>query len=350
MGGPAGRRGGRRRGRGGLRLAGACRPSGRPGRAGRHRGRHAGHRRAARGRARRHRRRLRRRHHARATAWRSCATAGSAPMVRWRLPSRSCSGRARWPRSPPPGWCCWRSLPRMPPLAACCRPSCAVCRPPAATACRPASAPSPPPRRGSPWGSARSPWSLALGIPGALAAAIALGIAFWWLRRACLARIGGQTGDVLGALEQVAESAVACRRLSRFHLTERPSHDPLRGFRRTARRLPGPADGRCCRGGGRPAAPGWPDQAPGQPRPARGPGRLAGPLARSRDAASSIASPSWSSPARTASRARRLGLPGRGDGADGGQFRGRRRGHQPAGACRRRPAQGRAAGDRRADG
>ena len=54
---------------------------------------------------------------------------------------------------------------------------------------------------------------VALGIPGALAAAIALGIAFWWLRRACLARIGGQTGDVLGALEQVAEStvlAVAC--------------------------------------------------------------------------------------------------------------------------------------------
>ena len=49
-------------------------------------------------------------------------------------------------------------------------------------------------------------------------------------------------------------------------------------------------------------------------------------------------------------RARRLGLPGRGDGADGGQFRGRRRGHQPAGARRRRPAQGRAAGDRRADG
>ena len=64
---------------------------------------------------------------------------------------------------------------------------------------------------------------VALGIPGALAAAIALGIAFWWLRRACLASIGGQTGDVLGALEQVAEIDSACRRLSRSHLTERPS-------------------------------------------------------------------------------------------------------------------------------
>ncbi len=53
----------------------------------------------------------------------------------------------------------------------------------------------------------------ALGILGALLAAAALGAAFWWLRRACLSRIGGQTGDVLGALEQIAEAtvlAVAC--------------------------------------------------------------------------------------------------------------------------------------------
>lgn len=51
---------------------------------------------------------------------------------------------------------------------------------------------------------------LPLGISAAVAAGIVLVILFVGLRRACEARIGGQTGDVLGALQQLSEIALIC--------------------------------------------------------------------------------------------------------------------------------------------
>jgi len=49
---------------------------------------------------------------------------------------------------------------------------------------------------------------LLLGLPGALATAILLGLWFFAFRKLCLAQIGGQTGDTIGALQQVAEIIV----------------------------------------------------------------------------------------------------------------------------------------------
>ncbi|RJG44679.1 adenosylcobinamide-GDP ribazoletransferase [Mesorhizobium sp. DCY119] len=49
---------------------------------------------------------------------------------------------------------------------------------------------------------------LLLGMPGALATAIILGLWFFAFRKLCLAQIGGQTGDTIGALQQGAEIIV----------------------------------------------------------------------------------------------------------------------------------------------
>jgi adenosylcobinamide-GDP ribazoletransferase len=49
---------------------------------------------------------------------------------------------------------------------------------------------------------------LFLGVSGAVLAAIALAILFFAVRRLCQRQIGGQTGDVLGALEQLSEITV----------------------------------------------------------------------------------------------------------------------------------------------
>ncbi|HEV2900769.1 MAG TPA: adenosylcobinamide-GDP ribazoletransferase [Pseudaminobacter sp.] len=49
---------------------------------------------------------------------------------------------------------------------------------------------------------------LALGLSGAIAAALCLGLVFFLFRAVCLSQIGGQTGDTIGALQQAGEIAV----------------------------------------------------------------------------------------------------------------------------------------------
>ena len=49
---------------------------------------------------------------------------------------------------------------------------------------------------------------LALGLSGAVAAALCLGIVFFLFRSLCLSEIGGHTGDTTGALQQAGEIAV----------------------------------------------------------------------------------------------------------------------------------------------
>ncbi|WP_192245445.1 adenosylcobinamide-GDP ribazoletransferase [Mesorhizobium silamurunense] len=49
---------------------------------------------------------------------------------------------------------------------------------------------------------------LALGLGGAIAALILLGLLFAAFRSLCLSQIGGQTGDTIGALQQLCETAV----------------------------------------------------------------------------------------------------------------------------------------------
>ncbi|NGO50540.1 adenosylcobinamide-GDP ribazoletransferase [Allomesorhizobium camelthorni] len=49
---------------------------------------------------------------------------------------------------------------------------------------------------------------LALGLSGAVAAALCLGIVFFLFRALCLSQIGGQTGDTTGALQQAGEITV----------------------------------------------------------------------------------------------------------------------------------------------
>ncbi|WP_224545447.1 adenosylcobinamide-GDP ribazoletransferase [Mesorhizobium sp. CA16] len=49
---------------------------------------------------------------------------------------------------------------------------------------------------------------LALGLGGAIAALILLGLVFMAFRALCLSQIGGQTGDTIGALQQLGEIAV----------------------------------------------------------------------------------------------------------------------------------------------
>lgn len=49
---------------------------------------------------------------------------------------------------------------------------------------------------------------LALGLSGLVAAAILLALVFYAFRALCLRQIGGQTGDTLGALQQLGEIAV----------------------------------------------------------------------------------------------------------------------------------------------
>ncbi|WP_378950210.1 adenosylcobinamide-GDP ribazoletransferase [Mesorhizobium sp. ANAO-SY3R2] len=46
---------------------------------------------------------------------------------------------------------------------------------------------------------------LLLGLKGAVAAALCLGLLFFAFRKLCLAQIGGQSGDTIGALQQLAE-------------------------------------------------------------------------------------------------------------------------------------------------
>ncbi|MBZ9842921.1 adenosylcobinamide-GDP ribazoletransferase [Mesorhizobium sp. CA5] len=49
---------------------------------------------------------------------------------------------------------------------------------------------------------------LALGLGGTIAALILLGLVFMAFRALCLSQIGGQTGDTIGALQQLGEIAV----------------------------------------------------------------------------------------------------------------------------------------------
>lgn len=49
---------------------------------------------------------------------------------------------------------------------------------------------------------------LPLGLAGAIIAAIVLALAFFGFRAVCRRQIGGQTGDVIGALQQVAEISI----------------------------------------------------------------------------------------------------------------------------------------------
>ena len=49
---------------------------------------------------------------------------------------------------------------------------------------------------------------LALGLGGAFVALILLGLLFFAFRALCLNQIGGQTGDTIGALQQLGEIAV----------------------------------------------------------------------------------------------------------------------------------------------
>jgi len=49
---------------------------------------------------------------------------------------------------------------------------------------------------------------LLLGLQGAVVAAVCLAIVFFAFRKLCLAQIGGQSGDTIGALQQLAEIAL----------------------------------------------------------------------------------------------------------------------------------------------
>ncbi|WP_394892751.1 adenosylcobinamide-GDP ribazoletransferase [Mesorhizobium sp. AaZ16] len=49
---------------------------------------------------------------------------------------------------------------------------------------------------------------LVLGLSGAIAAALWLGLVFLLFRALCLSQVGGQTGDTIGALQQAGEIAV----------------------------------------------------------------------------------------------------------------------------------------------
>lgn len=49
---------------------------------------------------------------------------------------------------------------------------------------------------------------LLLGLKGAVAAALCLALLFFAFRKLCLAQIGGQSGDTIGALQQLAEIAL----------------------------------------------------------------------------------------------------------------------------------------------
>ena len=126
-------------------------------------------------------------------------------------------------------------------------------------------------------------------------------------------QIGGQTGDMLGALQQVGEIAVLLVAAVRYsHLTRSGESAPCRftsldELRAACLDLPA---GRRCRGGGRARPPGHADQAARQPRPAGGRSPPGWPAGRAAPCRSSTASRSWSSPARTASP-RRASRPSR---------------------------------------
>jgi adenosylcobinamide-GDP ribazoletransferase len=49
---------------------------------------------------------------------------------------------------------------------------------------------------------------LPLGLPGAIWAAAALGLGLFLMKGLCERQIGGQTGDILGAVEQISEIIV----------------------------------------------------------------------------------------------------------------------------------------------
>ena len=91
------------------------------------------------------------------------------------------------------------------------------------------------------------------------------------------------------------------------------------------------------------------DQAAAQPRPARRSGRLARALAGPCAAALAARRDSGVRRQSRRDRAGRVGLSGRGHGANGGEFCRRRRRHQSAGAHRRRALAGHSAGARSAD-
>ncbi|MFM7345544.1 MAG: adenosylcobinamide-GDP ribazoletransferase [Tagaea sp.] len=55
---------------------------------------------------------------------------------------------------------------------------------------------------------------LFLGPVGAVAAALAAGAATLWVERLARRHVGGQTGDVLGAVQQIAEIAILCAALA----------------------------------------------------------------------------------------------------------------------------------------
>jgi adenosylcobinamide-GDP ribazoletransferase len=52
------------------------------------------------------------------------------------------------------------------------------------------------------------PLLVALGVASGAVAVVLLAAAFGLMARLCIRQIGGQTGDVLGALEQIGEIAV----------------------------------------------------------------------------------------------------------------------------------------------
>jgi adenosylcobinamide-GDP ribazoletransferase len=55
---------------------------------------------------------------------------------------------------------------------------------------------------------------LALGPVGAIAALLAAGVATLWIERSARRQVGGQTGDVLGAVQQISEVAILCAALA----------------------------------------------------------------------------------------------------------------------------------------
>lgn len=55
---------------------------------------------------------------------------------------------------------------------------------------------------------------LFLGPVGAVAALLAAGAATWWVERLARGHVGGQTGDVLGAVQQISEIAILCAALA----------------------------------------------------------------------------------------------------------------------------------------
>jgi adenosylcobinamide-GDP ribazoletransferase len=57
---------------------------------------------------------------------------------------------------------------------------------------------------------------LLLGLPLAVGTAAALALVFLFVRRQAIERVGGQTGDVLGALQQLAETAALCAAAAAF--------------------------------------------------------------------------------------------------------------------------------------